>query len=133
MINTMILMTVSAALMAFAGLLFTFLPEEIMGYFLAGESSRQSALFMQVLGSMYFAFAMLNWMVKANLIGGIYSRPVAIANLTHFFVGGMAILKSARVLQDPLVWGTAVIYLALAVLFAIVMYTHPRVRTSTAG
>ena len=84
-------MTVSAGLMATSGLFLTFLPGEIIAYFLPGDNS-QLYIILQVLGSLYFAFAMLNWMARANLIGGIYSRPVSIANLTHFFIGSMALL-----------------------------------------
>jgi hypothetical protein len=35
---------------------------------------------------------MLNWMAKDNAIGGIYSRPVALGNLLHFFAVAMALL-----------------------------------------
>jgi hypothetical protein len=38
---------------------------------------------------------MLNWMAKGTIIGGIYNRPIAIANLTHFLIGGLALAKLA--------------------------------------
>ena len=120
--NTKALMVVSAALMAFSGLALTFMPAEILNMMgdLAGNS-----LILQILGSLYFAFAMLNWMARGNLIGGIYSRPVAVANLTHFFIGGMALLKSTGHNNLPVIWVTGLIYLMLAILFGIVMYTSP--------
>jgi len=31
---------------------------------------------MQIIGSFYFAFAILNWMSKGSIIGGIYNRPI---------------------------------------------------------
>jgi len=46
-----------------------------------------------LLGALYVDFAMLNWMVKGSLIGNIYNRPVAVANFTHFLVGGLALAK----------------------------------------
>ena len=50
---------------------------------------------LQLLGGLYFGFGMLNWTAKGNLTGGIYSRPVAMGNLTHFVMGGLALLKFA--------------------------------------
>ena len=41
--------------------------------------------------ALYLGFASLNWMAKDNLIGGIYSPPVAIG---IFFAISMALLKS---------------------------------------
>lgn len=117
----------SAGLMAVTGLVLTFLPEEVIAYFLTGDNS-QFAIVFQVSGSLYFAFAMLNWMARANLIGGIYSRPVAIANLCHFFMGSMALLKSAWHLNIPLFWIAGMVYLILTILFGLVVYTHPVAR-----
>ena len=56
--------------MGFSGIIFTFLPQEIItfsGYTL----DNLNVLFLQVLGALYFAFAILNWMARTNLIGGI--------------------------------------------------------------
>ena len=36
---------------------------------------------------------MLNWMAKGTLIGGIYNKPIAIGNFTHFTIGGLALIK----------------------------------------
>ena len=121
--NTKVLMTVSAGLMGFSGIALIFMPAEILN-FMTGELAGNT-LILQILGSLYFAFAMLNWMARGNLIGGIYSRPVAIANLTHFFIGGMALLKSTGHNNLPVIWITGLIYLMLAILFGIVVYTSP--------
>lgn len=120
--NTKGLMVVSAALMALSGIALTFMPQEIFN--LMGDVAGQPLL-LQILGSLYFAFAMLNWMARANLIGGIYSRPVAIANLTHFFIGGLALLKSTGHNDSAVIWFIGLIYLVLAILFGIVVYTSP--------
>ena len=49
--------------------------------------------FLKILGSFYLGFAMLNWMAKTNLIGGIYSRPVAVANFMHFAISAISLIK----------------------------------------
>ena len=64
---------------------------------------------------------MINWTAKANLIGGIYGRPIAIGNLTHFFIGSMALMKSGVLFLLPL----TIIYSVMAVVFFIVFVTHP--------
>ena len=84
-------------------------------------------LLMQIIGSLYFAFAMLNWMSKGSLIGGIYGRPIAIANLTHFVIAGLALIKG--ILSNPslsyIIWSIAIIYSIFAILFGIVAFNHP--------
>src|SRR4051794_29084708 len=112
------LMRASAVFMGAIGLAATFLPQEVL--FIAGGSPYGSlVLVIQLLGALYFAFAMLNWMAQAMLIGGIYGRPVAVANLCHFTVAGLALLKAAVVGQhDGVVITGAIIYSLFAILFA---------------
>lgn len=111
--------------MGLAGIILIFLPEEIANY--AGFASTNfNLLLLQVLGALYFAFALLNWMAKANLIGGIYSKPVAIGNFAHFFIAGLTIVKSAFVSQHVIaLWIGAIIYCIFAILFAIVVFGNP--------
>ncbi|MBC5775055.1 hypothetical protein H8S95_13340 [Pontibacter sp. KCTC 32443] len=132
--NTKLLMTSSAIVLGITGLLLSFLPQEILEY--AGASSVVLfPIFLQLLGAAYLGFAMLNWMAKGNLIGGIYSRPVAIGNLAHFVIGGLALLKSASTVPDgTAMWIAGAVYTIFAALFAVVTFTHPikEVQTSKA-
>jgi hypothetical protein len=86
-------MASSAAYMAVLGLAATFMPQEIVAS-LGGGAGRTLPLLVQVLGALYLAFAMLNWMAKESLIGGIYSRPVSMGNFVHFFIGSICLLKA---------------------------------------
>lgn len=122
--NTKVLMTLSAAIMGVAGILLTFLPEELLGYISSGEPNPLT-LILQILGALYFAFAMLNWMARGNIIGGIYSRPIAIGNVTHFFIGSMALLNSESEHNSVFIWVAGVVYLALAISFGFVLFNHP--------
>ncbi|MBC7625927.1 MAG: hypothetical protein H7254_01415, partial [Ferruginibacter sp.] len=54
--NTKIMMTASALLLATIGLLFTFLPAEILQYFNAA-ASKPFVLLIQISGALYFSFA----------------------------------------------------------------------------
>ena len=129
--NTKLLMSGSALVMGVCAVFLSFLPEEILYYFSA--SGPVSQLAQQLLGAVYFGFAMLNWMAKGNLIGGIYSKPVSIGNLAHFTIAGLTLIRIALDNpQVPLIWIPAVIYAVLALLFARVSFTHP-VKTGDAG
>jgi hypothetical protein len=124
--NTKLLMTSCAVSLAVIGLGLTFLASEIADYFLPG-STVILQLFIQILGAMYFAFAMLNWMAKDSVIGGIYNRPIAIANFAHFLIGAPALVKS--LLKHPelpqSLWIVAGLYIIFALLFGKLFITSP--------
>ena len=123
--NTKLIMAVSSVLMAIIGSVLVFFP----GYLLKYSDVDPNGVFLlilQLLGGLYFAFAMLNWTAKANLIGGIYSRPVAIANFTHFMIGGLALSKGAFIVKDALpVGAVAIVYVVLALIFGKITFWPP--------
>ena len=112
--------------MGFAGIMLSFIPQEILSY-LGLESSKPLLFLLQILGALYFGFAMLNWMTKSSLIGGIYNRPVAIGNFSHFLIAGLALVKGVFVNPGlPLaIHIAAVAYLVFAVSFGIILFRHP--------
>lgn len=124
--NTKILMTISALILGIAGIILTFLPAEILDFFRL-ENTKPLSLMLQILGALYFGFGMLNWMAKSSLIGGIYNRPIAIANFAHFTIGGLALLKT--VFSNPglswIFWGTTLVYLFFALIFGWILFHHP--------
>jgi len=106
-----------------AGIFLIFVPGEISRFLNLTESA---PLILPILGDLYFGFAMLNWTAKANLIGGIYSRPIAIGNFTHFLIGALALIK--LVLHNTnfmYVWVGAIIYSVFALLFGWIFFTNP--------
>ena len=124
--NTKLVMTLSAIIMATIGILTSFIPHEILT-FIGLPTNQPLPLLIKVIGAMYFAFAMLNWMSKGSIIGGIYNRPIAIANWTHFVIAGLALIKG--ILSNPslsyIIWSIAIIYSTFAILFGIVAFNHP--------
>jgi ABC-type multidrug transport system permease subunit len=124
--NTKLLMSLSAIVMGITGTMLTFFPQEVAGFF---EMADTITIPLQLLGGLYFGFAMLNWAARANLTGGIYSRPVTIGNLAQFVVGGLALLKFAtRNSASSYIWIAVILYLVFAMFFGIVMYTNPVVK-----
>ena len=47
----------------------------------------------QLLGAAWLGVAVLNWLQRAVVLGGIYGRPVVFANLTLYFVSALSLLR----------------------------------------
>lgn len=48
-----------------------------------GTATQLDVALLQLIGAALFGFAMLNWLSRYSLVGGIYSRPLVVANLAH--------------------------------------------------
>ena len=120
--NTRLLMISSAILLFGLGALFTFAPKESIN-FTGSVPQPLLVLLVQGTGALYLGFAILNWMAKDNLIGGIYSRPVALANFLHFVVFALAAIKTSttNVLLTPLIVITG-LYVLFAAWFGLVTF-----------
>lgn len=123
--DTKTLMIASSFAMGLIGIVLSFLPNEILNFLSTSSLSVFAPIVLQILGALYFAFAMINWTAKNNLIGGIYARPIAIGNLTHFTIGALALIKGFFVTDDFLILSFAITYSIFAVLFGIVFFNHP--------
>jgi len=118
-------MTASAVFMALLGLAASFAPRELLGWFGAAATGIVP-LIVQLLGALYLAFAMLNWMAREVLIGGIYSRPVALGNFMHFAIGALALVKgiSAAHGGGPF-WALCALYVLFGIWFGAVLFGSP--------
>jgi hypothetical protein len=90
--NTKIIMISSTVFLGAMGLGLTFLPDDIISN-IGIASNPISTMSLQLLGALYLGFAMLNWMAKGALIGGMYNKPIAVGNFMHFAVGALALVK----------------------------------------
>lgn len=124
--NTKLIMSVTAIFLVVISLSLTFAPDNVMHAFGIADSIIIRLVF-QLLGAFYFAFAMLNWMAKGAIIGGIYNRPIAIANLSHFLIGGLALTKAVLGQNElPMIISVlAGFYMVAAGVFYVVMSRHP--------
>ncbi|RYD70933.1 MAG: hypothetical protein EOP53_24525 [Sphingobacteriales bacterium] len=121
--NTKYIMITSAMVLGITGILLIFIPNEIVDYFHLGTAN---ILVFPIMGALYFGFAMLNWTAKANLIGGIYSKPVSIANFTHFLIAALALVKFLfRNTGPTYLWIAAIIYATYAILFGYITFFSP--------
>lgn len=121
--NTKLILTSSAILLAILGLTLNFFPFEI-GPLFAMQGILPFQWLLQLMGALYFAFAMVNWMAKGAAIGGIYNKPVAIGNFTHFTIGALSLVKGiATETQVHVVfWILAALYCLFAILFGIIFF-----------
>jgi hypothetical protein len=129
--NTKLIMSSTAILLAAIGISLIFAPDNVISV-LGMNNSKELSLILQLLGGAYYAFAMLNWMAKGALIGGIYNRPIAVANLSHFLIGGLALTKAA--LSNPhiplILCVIAGFYMVTAFVFGILLSRHPITTTT---
>ena len=116
-------MTGSAIFLGVMGIALIFMPDEIKTA--TGLNDAPNAqLLLKLMGALYFGFAMLNWMSRFTVIGGIYNKPVSIANFTHFAVGALSLIK--MLLKTPnlpqWVWVLTAFYTVFAILFGVLFY-----------
>ncbi len=117
-------MAASAAFLAAMGLGASFVPQEFLETF-GSQADNLTIVVVQITGALYLGFAILNWSARGVLIGGIYSRPLAMGNFLHFAVGAATLVKAAIVQASGLLVGSAVVYVVFALWFGLVLFTHP--------
>ena len=118
-------MRTSCVFLGALGLSASFLPQEMLQQ-MDIDAAEFPPWIMQIMGALYFAFAMVNWTAKDNVMGGIYSRPVVIGNLTHFFMGTLTLIKVVSAGGSPAwLWVVVLIYAAMAMAFTSVMFRGP--------
>ena len=125
--NTKWILTASALILGAAGLTGTFAPDE----FLAATgipSTGITPLLVQLLAAALLGFAMVNWMAKDSLMGGIYNRPLAVGNLLHFTVSAITLIKLVMHGASPALIVATVIYTLLAIAFSAIVF-GPGIKT----
>src|SRR5687768_15921851 len=111
--------------MGILGIAGSFLPEELLRA--AGVApDRTVVITTQLHASLLFGFAMLNWMGRGSLIGGIYNRPLAAGNVAHFVIGALALLKASfGDGQAVALYALTGVYVMFAAAFALVLLRSP--------
>ena len=123
----------AAAFLGLIGLALTFAPAEILALaHIAVSDAPQTVLFGQFAGALCLGSAMANWMCRDNSVGGIYGRPLSVGNLVQFTVAALALDKAVVAgRHEASVLGLAGACSVLAVLFAMLVFGAPGVRSSS--
>lgn len=122
--NTKVLMAASALVLGVAGAAGLFLPHEILAA--AGiPATGVLAALIQLHAALLLGFAMINWMAKDNLIGGIYNRPVLVGNVAHFTIGAITLVKLVVGNATPPLIAATAIYVVFAIGFGMLLFRSP--------
>lgn len=118
------LLSSSAVMMGLLGLAGTFIPDEI-SKLLGIDPSPITLILLQIIGGLYLGFALLNWFTRSALIGGIYNKPVVLANLMHCIVVFFALIRQLAEQFHFLFVILTFVYLGFAIWFILVMRSNP--------
>jgi hypothetical protein len=115
----------SAAILVVGGLALLFAPDAVLPRPVPGFPA--DALWVgQLLGAAWLAVAALNWLHRSTVLGGIYGRPIVVANLTLYFIGTMVILKAGGDASSPgALWLVAVPGALLALAYGALLFRGP--------
>ena len=115
----------SAALLAGGGIVLLFVSDSIMPALAPGFPGHATWLG-QLVGAGWLAIAGLNWLSKSTLIGGIYGRPLVMANLVVYFIGSMVLLRALRdPATPPALWWVAAPHVVMAGVYGVVLFRGP--------
>ena len=118
----------SALVLAAAGTLLLFASDEVLPRLVPGIS-RDGAWLGQVLGAAWLGIAALNWLSRGSVLGGIYGRPIVMANAVTYFITATVLLKA------PLAGARIVVALpaAFALLYGLLLFRGPFVAATKGG
>ena len=116
--NTKILMTSSSLVLGSAGVFALFAPDVLLSA-LGSAATGILSMLVQLMGALYFSLALMNWTAKDSTIGGVYARPVSLANFGHFLTGMLVLLQYELSTEMNL---SVLIVLIVYAIFAICFY-----------
>jgi hypothetical protein len=116
--STKIWMTSCSLILALAGMFALFAPDVLLSA-LSASITTHLLVFVQLLGALYFSFALMNWTAKDSAIGGIYARPVSLGNFSHFLSGTLILTK--YLLSNEFSLATGLVWLVYTI-FAVYFY-----------
>jgi len=122
--STRVQMTASVVVMAVSGLAATFAPDEIAAV-TGTAGSRAMIVVLQMVGALYLGFAMLNWMSRGSSLGGIYGRPIVVANTLHFTAAALALLKALPGWHPPVIVAATMVCSVFAAAFGLLLFRTP--------
>lgn len=110
-------MTISSLVLGLTGVFTLFAPDVLL-VILGVPMSNSFSVVIQLLGALYFSMAMMNWTAKDSAIGGIYARPVSLANFAHFFMGALLLIRNQLSSgSNLLIVLVLIVYVVFATLF----------------
>lgn len=123
MTNTRMLMTVTAVVLGSAGLLCLFLPAELAGFY---GLAAPAEVPIQLVGAGLLSMACLDWMGRSAVYGGIYGRPIVVANLAFGAISAGSLASAVlEGMLDARGWIPAALMLMHMLAFGSLMWRPP--------
>lgn len=118
----------SAALLLAGGLALLFAPDAVLPRLVPGFPPA-GAWLGQLLAAALLALAALDWLSRRALLGGIYGRPVVMANAAFYFIAAMSLLRHILGGDAPVaIWVVAVPAAILAGIYGWLLLRGPAER-----
>ena len=117
---TRTLATVSAVLLGTAGVALLFAADEIIAALAGGSTDPTITVMVQLLGGAWLALAWATWLTRGTPQGGIYGRPIVMANATLYFIAALVCLRGAA--ASGAVRAAAIVSSVMAVAYGLVMF-----------
>jgi hypothetical protein len=123
--STKVLLSATALLFGLPGLFLLFAPDVIL-VSLGEPVAKVPLLMCQLAGAMAFAMAVNNWMARGAAIGGIYGRPLLVANLAAMLTCGFSLVNAEALAHGPAPTVVGVVFLLFAAAFGRLMFAGPK-------
>jgi len=124
MISSLITRT-SAFVLILGGLVLLFAPDVALPRLVPGYPA-SAAWIGSLLGSSWLGLAALNWSHRATLLGGIYGRPVVLANFALYLMSALTLVRVVLGTgTSPALWFIAAPVMALAIAYAALLFRGP--------
>lgn len=115
----------SAGLLLLGGLALLFAADVILPRLVPGFPPA-GAWLGQLLAAAWLGLGALNWLSRATLLGGIYGRPVVMANAVLYFVAATVLAKIVvRRDAPPALWGLVVPIAIFAGVYGWLLFRGP--------
>lgn len=124
MVPSRILLSLTASLLGLGGIAMLFVPDAVLRVFL---SQQQAPVWpVQLLAAAWCGFAALNWASRGTILGGIYGRPLVVANFVHFLIAALILVRTAVAgALDSTMWVVLVIIALLAAAYGLRLFAGP--------
>ena len=120
-----LLSRVSAAVLLVGGAALLFAPDALLPALVPGFPPA-AAWLGQLLGAAWLGVAALNWSQRAALLGGIYGRPVVLANLSLYLISALSLLRALlRDAAPAALWSLLVPLAVLAAVYGALLLRGP--------
>ncbi len=119
-----IMITAAAIVLFILGVLLNFIPDESASIMGMGEDEAL-AFSLQIDAGLSLGLGLLNWMTRRAAIGGIYNKPLVLANTLSFVVIALALYRGlSSGLLSRVMWAPFFVMALLAIGFAYLAFLY---------